>query len=294
MALTVRVLGSAAGGAFPQWNCRCELCNLAWSGDPRVKHRTQASLAVSAEGGKWALLNACPDLGMQIRSTPALHPKDTLRGSPIQAVVLTGAEIDQIGGLLSLRENTSFTLYASSAVHAVIARNEIFRGLRAVKRQALVVGDKFRPTKEIEARLLSVAGKSPFYLEGSTFDAELNTGVEIRSGGKKLLFIPGAAGASPALLESISDADLILFDGTLFTDDEMQKTGTGTKTGREMGHMPIEGAGGTLSELASVSCRRVFIHINNTNPVLMEGSPACERVQSAGWEIAHDGMEFVL
>ena len=135
--LTAIVLGSAAGGGFPQWNCRCPVCALAWAGDSRVKPRTQAGLAVSAGDGRWTLINASPDLSAQIRVTPALHPATNLRGSPIEAVVLTGGEIDQIAGLLSLRESTPFALYATPSSHAAVAANAMFGAMNSMTRRAV-------------------------------------------------------------------------------------------------------------------------------------------------------------
>jgi pyrroloquinoline quinone biosynthesis protein B len=296
--LTAVVLGAAAGGGFPQWNCRCEVCRLAWSGDPRVHPRTQASVAVSADGRRWALLNASPDLRSQIQATPALHPRDT-RGSPIEAVVLTGAEIDQTAGLLSLRERSPFRLYATAATLATLAENPMFGALApdVVTRRAVIPGQPFALLAGIEAELFLVPGKVPLYLEGDApaiEESAANVGIELRVGGKRLAFVPGAAALTPALRERLARADVVLFDGTLFEDDEMLRTGTGSKTGRRMGHMPVAGPGGTLSELAGLTNRRIFIHLNNTNPVLIDGSPQRLKVTSAGWEIAEDGQEIVL
>lgn len=296
--LTAIVLGSAAGGAFPQWNCRCPVCSLAWSGDPRVRARTQASLAVSAGDGRWTLLNASPDLGQQIRATPRLHPRDGLRGSPIDAVVLTGAEIDQIAGLLSVRESTPFTLYATAASHAAVAANAMFDALGAMTRRAMSPGETFTLAGNIEASLFMVPGKLPLYLEGD--DPELagesasNVGIELQSSGARLVFVPGAAAVTEAMRERFARADVVFFDGTLFTDDEMIRAGTGRKTGRRMGHMPIDGDGGSLAVLDGLHARRIFVHINNTNPILIDGSPERAKVESAGWEVAEDGMEIEL
>ena len=154
------VLGSAAGGAFPQWNCHCPVCRLAWAGDARVRPRTQAGIAVSAGDGRWTLLNASPDLGQQIRATPALHPQGALRGSPIDAVVLTGAEIDQIAGLLSLREGTPFTLYATPSSHAAVAANAMFSALGAMTRRAVNPGESFVLAGTIEASSVHRAGQT--------------------------------------------------------------------------------------------------------------------------------------
>ena len=296
--LTAIVLGSAAGGAFPQWNCRCPVCALAWAGDSRVRPRTQASLAVSSGDGRWTLLNASPDLGQQIRATVALHPQQGLRGSPIDAVVLTGAEIDQIAGLLSLRESSPFTLYATPSSHAAVAANAMFGAMGAMTRRAINPGEKFMLAGNIEASLFTVPGKLPLYLEGDEpeigAESAANVGIELHRDGARLVFVPGAAAVTPAMRERFARADAVLFDGTLFTDDEMLRTGTGKKTGRRMGHMPIDGDDGTLQVLAGLKTRRVFIHINNTNPIQVDGSPERAKVEALGWQVAEDGMEIVL
>lgn len=296
--LTAIVLGSAAGGAFPQWNCRCPVCQLAWAGDARVRPRTQASIAVSAGDGRWTLLNASPDLGQQIRATAALHPQDGLRGSPIDAVVLTGAEIDQIAGLLSLRESTPFTLYATPSSHAAVAANAMFGALGAMTRRAVNPGERFMLAGNIEANLFTVPGKLPLYLEGEDpaldMESAANVGIELQRDGARLVFVPGAAAVTPAMRERFRQANVILFDGTLFTDDEMLRTGTGQKTGRRMGHMPIDGESGTLRALDGLTARRIFVHINNTNPIQIAGSAERAKVEAAGWQVAEDGMEIVL
>jgi pyrroloquinoline quinone biosynthesis protein B len=297
--LTAVVLGAAAGGGFPQWNCRCDVCRLAWSSDPRVRPRTQASLAISGDGAHWALLNASPDLRSQIQSTPKLHPRDGARHSPIQAVVLTGAEIDQTAGLLSLRERWPFALYGTAATLAAVAANPMFGALAAdmVTRRAVVPGRSLDLLPGVEAELFLVPGKVPLYLEDEEpviDESAANVGIEVRAGGKRLTFVPGAAALTPVLKARLARADVVLFDGTLFVDDEMLRSGTGTKTGRRMGHMPITGPAGTLEELAGLECRRIFIHINNTNRVLIDGSPERRQVEAAGWEVAEDGEEIVL
>ena len=300
MGLTAIVLGAAAGGGFPQWNCRCDVCRLAWAGDPRVRPRTQSSLAVSADGERWALLNASPDLRSQIQATARLHPRAGTRGSPIEAVVLTGAEIDQNAGLLSLRERSPLTLHATAATLAAVAANPMFGALAAdvVSRRALAPGERFPLGDGIEAELFMVPGKVPLYLEGDDPDtaseSAANVGVEISDGRTRLAYVPGAAAITPALKTRLTRADVFLFDGTLYTDDEMIRTGTGEKSGRRMGHMPIDGPDGSLAELAGLPARRIFVHINNTNPILINGSPERARVEAAGWQVAEDGLEIVL
>lgn len=296
--LSAIVLGSAAGGAFPQWNCRCPVCALAWAGDSRVHSRTQTSIAISAGDGRWTLVNASPDLSAQIRATPALHPRGSLRGSPIDAVVLTGAEIDQITGLLSLRESTPFTLYATPASHAAVAANAMFGAMALMARRAVNPGERFMLAGGVEATFFMVPGKLPLYLEGEAPEVETesaaNVGVELHREGARIVFVPGAAAVTGGMRERIARADVVLFDGTLFVDDEMIRVGTGQKTGRRMGHMPIDGEGGSMRALDALSARRIFIHINNTNPILIDGSAQRQKVEAAGWQVAEDGMEIVL
>jgi pyrroloquinoline quinone biosynthesis protein B len=298
--LTAIVLGSAAGGGYPQWNCRCVVCRLAWDGDPRVCARTQASLAVSADGEHWTLFNAAPDLRAQLAATPALHPRGDLRTSPIGAVVLTGGEIDQTAGLLNLRERQPFSIYATAETLGALGDNPMFNALApdVVTRNAVPVGTPFVLPGGTSAELFIAPGKVPLYLEQGTpkTDEETgaNVGVEIMAGDARLCFVPGAANVTPALKKRLARADVIFFDGTLFSDDEMIATGTGEKTGRRMGHMPLDGADGSLAALAGLRARRIFVHINNTNPILIDGSPERGRVVAAGWEIAEDGLEVVL
>ena len=298
--LTAIVLGSAGGGGFPQWNCRCPVCQLAWTGDTRVKSRTQASLAVSGNGRDWILLNTTPDLRAQLLATPRLQPRTELRSSPIAAVILTGAEVDQVAGLLTLRERQAFTVLATSDTLAAVAVNPIFGVLDAglVRRDEVALGVRFPLPGGLEAELFSVPGKVALYLEDEApalaAETGANVGVEIICGANRLAYVPGAAAVPAALRERLAGADVILFDATLFSDNEMIATGTGEKTGRRMGHMPLDGADGTLVALADLAGRRILTHINNTNPILIEGSLQRRQVEAAGFEIAEDGMEIVL
>jgi pyrroloquinoline quinone biosynthesis protein B len=298
--LTAIVLGAAAGGGFPQWNCCCPTCRLAWAGDLRVRPRTQASLAVSADGKNWLLINASPDLSQQLRQSKALHPRGPTRGSPIASVLLTGGEVDQVAGLLCLRERERFEICATAATLAAVADNPIFGVLASdlVARRAIVPGSTLTFAGGLAVQLFMVPGKVPLYLEGENPDtaseSAANVGVEITSGDARIAYVPGAAAVTSAMADRLARADVIFFDGTLFRDDEMIATGTGTKTGRRMGHMPIGGADGSLEALAGIAGRRIYVHINNTNPILVEGSPERLQVERAGWEVAEDGMEIVL
>lgn len=298
--LTAIVLGAAAGGGFPQWNCRCPVCRLAWAADSRVRPRTQASLAVTADGENWVLINASPDLPQQLRQSSALHPRTGTRASPIKAVLLTGAEIDQVTGLLSLREREPFTVCGTAVTLAALADNPMFGALApdVVTRRAAVPGETIVLPGGLQAKLFLVPGKAPLYLEGENpeiaSETAANVGVELSAAGAQITYVPGAAAVTSTMTERIARSDIVFFDGTLFRDDEMIATGTGTKTGRRMGHMPIDGDGGSLAALDGVSVRRIYIHINNTNPILVDGSPERARVERAGWEIAEDGMEIAL
>jgi pyrroloquinoline quinone biosynthesis protein B len=298
--LTAIVLGAAAGGGFPQWNCRCPVCSLAWDGDARVRRSTQASLAVTADGKHFVLFNASPDLREQIAATPALQPRDGLRGSPIAAVVLTGGEIDQTAGLLALRERHAFAIHASAETLKAVAANPMFNALAPdiVARHACAIGEPFWPLDGLSAELFKVPGKVPLYLEGENpelaAETEANVGIEVTAGDRRLVFVPGCAAVTPALKARLAHADVVMFDGTLFHDDEMIATGSGTKTGRRMGHIPIDGEGSSLAALADLAARRIYIHINNTNAIRVAGSPQRRKVEAAGWEIAEDGLKIEL
>lgn len=288
------VLGSAAGGGFPQWNCRCANCSLAWAGDPRALPRTQSSVALSC-GDDVVLVNASPDLGTQLRAHTLLQPRAT-RHSPVQTVVLTSAEIDHVAGLATLRERHSFDLLALEPVHAAIADNPLFKPLTA--RRTLIIPSRPFTACGLDLTLFPVPGKAPLYLETSDVtgsSAGETAGLIASHGGAQLLFIPGCADLSALVENAARSADLVLFDGTLFDDDEMIRSGLGEKTGRRMGHMPMTGRGGSLDWLASLpAARKIYIHINNSNPALIEGSRERRVVESAGVEIAFDGMEVNL
>jgi len=298
--LAAIVLGSAAGGGFPQWNCRCPTCRLAWAGDARARPRTQTSLAVTGDGESWVLINAAPDLPQQVRQSPALHPASGTRGSPIKAVILTGAEIDQAAGLLSLRERESFSLYATAATHAALAGNAMFAALvpDLVLRHVVLPGEPITLPGRLQAQLFMVPGKVPLYLEAddpeTAVESAVNVGVELAAADARIVFIPGAAAITTAMMERLGRADVVFFDGTLFRDDEMLASGTGSKTGRRMGHMPIAGEGGSLAALEAVRGRRIYLHINNTNPILIDGSPERREVERHGWEVAEDAMKVLL
>lgn len=291
----VVVLGSAAGGGFPQWNCRCANCALAWDGDPRAAWRTQSSLAFVDDEG-CVVVNASPDINQQIRQNAALWPR-AYRDSPIRAVVLTSAEIDHVAGLLSLRERHALDIMALGPVRDAVARNPFLQPLSA--NWLDVRAGAAWQLGSATFTLFAVPGKAPLYLEGADpvteSDAGETSGLSITVGDRKLVYIPGCALIDDPVRRHAEDADVILFDGTLFDDEEMRRAGLGQKTGRRMGHLPMTGAGGSLEWLAKLkAARKIYTHINNSNPVLIEGSPARAVVEGAGIEIAHDGLEITL
>jgi len=307
--LTVRVLGAAAGGGFPQWNANSAACRRARSGDPAAPPATQASIAVSANGRDWVVVNASPDLRAQIEASPPLQPRGDLRSSPIVSVVLTNGDIDALAGLLHLREGTPFSLYAEPRVLSILAENPVFNVLERdiVPRRPLAAGiwEPLLKVNEdptgVEVRAFPVPGKIPLYLEdgvdeASLLDADAGTlGLEIRSGDSRFVYVANCAALPPEVTEEIAAAPLLFFDGTLFTDDEMIRQGAGRKTGRRMGHMSLDGPEGSMAKLLPLGIgRTVFIHINNTNPILLRDSPERRRVEAAGFEVAFDGMEVRL
>jgi pyrroloquinoline quinone biosynthesis protein B len=296
--LRALVLGSAAGGGVPQWNCRCRVCRLAWSGDPRVKPRTQAGLALSVDGANWVLLNASIDLRQQILATPALRPKGDGRHSPIAAVVLTNAEVDSSAGLLALRERQPLAIFGAGATLEAIGANRMFDAVdrAVVPRRAVRLGETFEPLPGLALELFAVPGKVPLWLEeGNVSLDDIGEGtvcVAAEAGGVRLVYAPGCAHVTEDFDARVGKTDVLFFDGTLFSDDEMIVNGLGGKTGRRMGHMPVGGPGGTLEAFARhAHVRRILIHINNSNPILIEGSPEEAKVKAAGWEVAFDGME---
>jgi pyrroloquinoline quinone biosynthesis protein B len=298
--LRILVLGSAAGGGFPQWNCLCPVCQLAWSGDKRVKARSQSSLAVSADGERWLLLNASPDLRQQIIASPCLHPRGAKRQSPIRAVFVTNADVDHLAGLLTLREQQSLTLFGSRATLA-----QTSTGIFGVLNQELVERHPVDLDASVDTGLgilvkpFAVPGKVALYLEDENVavgaETETTIGLEISDGIKSFFYVPGCAEINQRVIDKLSGAELVFFDGTTFTDGEMVELGLSKKTARRMGHVAMSGAGGSLKLLASCGIsRKIYVHINNTNPVLIEDSPQRLEAAGAGWDIAYDGMEISL
>jgi pyrroloquinoline quinone biosynthesis protein B len=295
------ILGSAAGGGVPQWNCRCSICQLARAGDPRVLPRTQSSLAVTADGVEWLLVNASPDVRQQLFETPELHPQHDARHSPIAAVLLTNGDVDHVAGLLTLRESQPFRLFATSSVRDAVDANRIFSVCAPgfVPRLPVGMDEPFEPVPGLQVVMFAVPGKVALWLEDASMkigEATENTvGLEISAAGKRLLYIPGCAAVTDAVRDRIEGADVVLFDGTMWTDAEMVRAGLGSKTARRMGHIPLSGGDGSIERLRDVPvARRIFVHINNTNPILVDGSSERMAAETSGWEIGFDGMRITL
>ena len=298
--MRVRVLGSAAGGGFPQWNCNCFNCRRVRSGAIRAKPRTQCSIAVTGKGSQWILLNASPDLHAQISSFPELLPKNDARGSAIASVMLTDAELDHTTGLLSLRETQPLTLHCTRRVHEwLFETNPVFGTLIEAARfrwhpvedrQAIACDEA---GLEIEA--IFVHGKVPTYVKKQVDDPSGGTvAYKIRDGKSSVVYVPAIKSIYDNTFEFLRDADCILFDGSFWSDDEMARRGVGTKTSLAMGHLPIDGPDGSLVRMSSLRARKVYTHINNTNPILDEDSPERRAIRNAGWEVAEDCMEIIL
>jgi pyrroloquinoline quinone biosynthesis protein B len=308
--LRVVVLGAAAGGGVPQWNCGCPVCRTARN-EQRELQSTQASIAVSADGEHWFLINASPDLRQQLTVTPQLHPKaGELRHSPIAGVILTNGEIDAVTGLLSMREGSPFTLHAHERVLAILKSNSIFNvlGEKNVKRQAIAVDQAFEPAlpdgspSGIEILPFEVPGKGAWYLEGKAHpaggDAAGDTlGLRIldKASGKYLFFVAACARVTDDLKSRLKGAALVFFDGTVWHDEELISAGLGNKTGQSMGHISMSGEHGAIASLEGLDIgRKVFLHINNSNPALLHGSDERKTAEQAGWLIPTDGMEITL
>ena len=303
------VLGSAAGGGFPQWNSNAPACRRARNGDNVAAPRSQASLAVSANGRDWFVLNASPDLRLQIEAASVLHPREGLRSSPIAGVLAPGGDVDAIAGLLHLRERHRFSVYAPARVLAVIASNPIFHVLApdCVQRVELPLDRRIELAgasgpSGVAVIAFAVPAKVPLYLETAGQDPGIaeegdTVGLQIidTETGRSFFFIPGCAAMTDQLRRRLTASELVFFDGTLWRDDEMIRLGVGDKTGRRMGHISMSGEDGAIAAFGDLDVkRRIFIHINNSNPVLLDDSPERQAAEAAGWEIAYDGMEVRL
>lgn len=300
--MKIRILGSAAGGGFPQWNCNCETCAGQRSGTLNAIARSQSSIAVSSNGSDWALINASPDIRSQILAAPELQPARALRDTGIKAVFLMDAQIDHVTGLLMLRESkTRLPVYCSARVQQDLTSG--FPIFNILEHYCGVDWHEVRPDgsaftidgiADIEFTPIALTSKAPPYSPHRAAPAPGdNLGLVMRNTatGRRALYAPGLGVIEPPVERAMAEADLILVDGTTWTDDEMARRGVGSKLARDMGHLCQSGPGGMIAWLARYPrARRILIHINNTNPILVEDGPERSELARHGIEVARDGM----
>jgi len=314
--MRVKVLGSAAGGGFPQWNCACPNCRGLRAGTFPGKARTQAQLAISADARFWFLLGASPDLRAQIEATPELHPRvsaggDEIRQSPIAGAVLLNADIDHVFGLLLLRELQPLAVHASKSVRRILTKdNSMFAMLQRTSGQVSwkefspgALFSLLEPTAHdsgLRCRALPLGTHFPAYVSAprrsqlSPLESSLGLIVESPSG-KRLAYLPAVPGVNESMLRQLESCNVLFFDGTFWSDDELIRIQAGGQTAQQMGHMAVSGSEGSLVKLGQLQRpRRIYIHINNTNPMLNEAGPEYRQVRDEGWEIAEDGWQFEL
>jgi pyrroloquinoline quinone biosynthesis protein B len=307
--MRIRLLGTAAGGGVPQWNCNCVVCRTARATPDRVRPRTQSSVAFSADDRHWFLLNASPDISWQIEAFPPLHaPAGKPRGSAIEGILLTNADLDHTLGLLSLREGDRLFIHATAAVRRSLTEGISiapllgkFCGLEWIEPPAEVAVLRYGNGGQsgMSYRVLPLPGKAPRFVNdsGASEQSRHVIGYRIldeRTGGR-LIFLPDVSRITPQLATLLSQCDALLFDGTFWSENEMLERGVGTLSASEMGHLPVSGDGGSLNALADLKVKhKIYFHINNTNPILLEDSPERAAVVRAGWAVAMDGMELII
>ena len=309
--MRIQILGSAAGGGFPQWNCNCYNCKSFRSRTFNGSIRSQTQVAVSHDGGAWFLVNASPDLRTQIEATAVLHPRNTGRHSPIHSVLLTGGDIDQIAGLLSLRELQTYRIYCTPSIRRILQEdNSMLAMLNRVPNQVtwtevssqgefslLTLGGQ---NSGICCETFSLSGHYPAYVsaerKASLSQDEAQMGLIVASSaGQRFAYLPAVGAIDDSMLQRLEQADVLLFDGTFWSDDELIRVQGGGSTAREMGHIPVSGDDGSLRKLADLQRpRKIFVHVNNTNPMLDESGPEYREVRAAGWEVAQDGWHIDL
>lgn len=305
--MQVRILGSAAGGGFPQWNCACVNCRSARAGTIAGKPRSQAQIAVSADGRSWFLLGASPDLRYQIEANRELHPPAGQRSSPINGVVLASADLDHVLGLLLLRELQPLNVYGTAFVLRTLRNeNTMFKMLNRVPDQVRWNEEPANNTfslatpsgdlSGLSCTLIPISNHLPAYVkEPSSPSQDAVCGVLLKaSSGKSLAYFPNVASITDEIRGYLEKVDVVLFDGTFFSDDELIQVQGSSLRAREMGHVPVGGVDGSLHQLAGIRARKLYIHINNTNPMLNEAGPEYRAVRDAGWELAEDGWQVTL
>jgi pyrroloquinoline quinone biosynthesis protein B len=310
--MRLKILGSAAGGGFPQWNCSCNQCEGVRAGTLQGRQRTQAQAAISPDASRWFLLNASPDLRQQILSAPELAPKAGARNSPIVAALLTSADVDAMMGLLHLREFQPLQIFSTQGVRrALTEENSLLRVLNRsnppVRWESLPL-DRLVPLAAASntdkktglfCKAVSLNGTYPDYVSDALRQGlapeEAVIGLSLVSNEKRVFYAPNLPGIGDSWMHGVEDADLAILDGTFWKDDELNLIQKGSKSARQMGHLPLWGDRGLLRmPFRPSKTRRVLTHINNTNPILNEQSDECRFVRQSGWEIAYDGMEFSL
>ena len=304
--MRIHVLGSAAGGGFPQWNCNCSNCNGLRQGTIKAAARTQSSIAVSGDGVNWVLFNASPDIRTQLEAFPAMQPARSLRDTGIVGIVLIDSQIDHTTGLLVLREGQPLNIYCSDMVHQDLTTGHpLFNVLGhycGVNWHPVPLEDGATFTvdgvDDLRFTAVPLSSKAPPY-SPHRHDPHLGDNISVRvedlRSGKNLYYAPGLGKIEPHILPYMQEADCLMVDGTFWRDDEMVVAGLGKKLASDMGHLPQSGADGMLSVLASMPRpRKILIHINNSNPILDEKSPERAIVDRAGVEVAHDGMDITL
>lgn len=310
--MRVRILGSAAGGGFPQWNCDCSNCRRLREGTLKGAARTQTQIAVSSRAGCWCLLNASPDLRTQMLSFSELQPRSDAPHFPVSCVVLMGADVDAVLGLLHLREFQPLRIYATQSVRRILNEdNSLFGVLHRNPGQSewtdMNPGEKFElrmadgGPSGIQCQVFPLTGDFPLYIGEDRRkgckpgEAVVALRLEETATGRSFVFTPNLPRISPELSPLLKNCDLLMLDGTFWSDDELPRVRPGVPTATAMGHLPLSGPSGSLASLAGVTRpRKILIHVNNTNPVLDEESPEFREVSSAGWEVARDGMEISL
>jgi pyrroloquinoline quinone biosynthesis protein B len=305
--MQIHLLGTAAGGGVPQWNCNCAVCAEARSGSGRVHPRTQSSVAISADGRSWFLLNASPDIRAQIETFAPLQPEGkSVRNSPIEGILLTNADLDHSLGLILLREGEKLCVHAPANVRRALTEGisfqpalESFCGTRwiepATKSAPLLRRDGSASGLSYEA--IPLPGKPPRFMKDNLAATGNVVGyriTDVKTGGR-LLFLPDVAELNKTVMQWLPESDALLFDGTFWSENEMPERGLGNLSAADMGHAPISGGSGSLKMLAELKVpKKIYTHINNTNPILIEDSPESAAVRAAGWVVGRDGLTLEI
>jgi pyrroloquinoline quinone biosynthesis protein B len=309
--MRVTVLGSAAGGGFPQWNCACPNCSRVRAGVRCLRPRSQTQILLSSESGQHFLVNASPDLRAQTLSTPLLAPTRAPRHSPISAILLTSADVDSVAGLLHLREFQPLQIFSTPSVRRIVLEeSRIFRVLDRAKPPAVwrdlpldrwfsLDAESADGASSLRCRAVPLGSVYPDYvsdqLRRALAPGEAAIGLVFQDGAKQIFYAPALPPSASQWQETARSSDVCLLDGTFWSENELIATGASSKTAREIGHVPLSGKGGLLEEFhAAEGNRKILIHINNTNPILDEESPENREARDAGWEIAYDGMQVEL